>query len=129
LLVLQWLGFRSTYIKIKHEKRFEGKSSYTFSKLVKHAIDGITSQSEKLLRISIKIGFSIFVIAILWAIALVVLYFKQGAQPGYTSLMVMILLSTGLILMSIGIAGIYIGKIFEQAKGRPLYVIDRKVNF
>jgi polyisoprenyl-phosphate glycosyltransferase len=129
LMVLQSLGFRSTYIHIKHESRFKGKSSYTFAKLVNHAIDGITSQSDKLLRLSISLGFMIFLLAFIWAMTLVVLYFRHGAQPGYTSLMVMVLLSTGLILMSIGIAGIYIGKIFEQAKGRPLYIIDKKVNF
>jgi dolichol-phosphate mannosyltransferase len=128
LMVLRWLGFSSTYIDIVHEDRYEGKSSYTLSKLIKHAINGITSQSDKLLRLSISIGFTMFIVAIVWAFVLVILYFMRGSQPGYTSLMAMILLSTGLILMSIGIAGIYIGKIFEQVKDRPLYFIDKKMN-
>ncbi len=129
LMVLRLLGFKTDSMEIIHDARFEGKSSYTFGKLVAHAINGITSQSDKLLRISITVGFSCFAISILWVLTLFVLYFTHGLVPGYTSLMAVILLSTGLILMSIGIAGIYIGKIFEQVKGRPLYFIETRVNF
>lgn len=129
LMVLRILGFRSTTIQIVHEKRFEGKSSYTFFKLLKLAINGIVSQSDKLLRISISIGFTLFVVSILWTIYLIILYFTGNPPAGYTSLMVMLLVSTGLILMSIGVMGIYIGKIFEQVKERPLYFIDETTNF
>lgn len=129
LMVLRLLGFKTEYMEIIHDTRFEGKSSYTFSKLIAHAINGITSQSDKLLRISITVGFSCFALSILWVLALIILYFTHGLVPGYTSLMAVILLSTGLILMSIGVAGIYIGKIFEQVKDRPLYFIDTRINF
>lgn len=129
LLVLQLLGFSSTTISIEHNQRFEGKSSYSFSRLLRLAIDGITSQSDKLLRLSISLGFVIFILATFWAFWLVVSYFIRGSQPGYTSIMAMLSLSTGLILMSIGIMGLYIGKIFEQVKGRPLYWIEKSVNF
>ena len=129
LLILRILGFKSAHIEIDHEKRLTGNSSYNFSKLIKHAINGIASQSDKLLRLSIGVGFFVFFAAFIWACILISLYFVRGAFPGYTSLMVMLLLSTGLILMSIGIVGIYIGKIFEQSKNRPLYIIDKKMNF
>lgn len=129
LMVLRLLGFKTDYLEIKHDERFEGKSSYTFGKLITHAINGITSQSDKLLRISITVGFSCFALSILWVMALIILYFTHGLVPGYTSLMAVILLSTGLILMSIGVAGIYIGKIFEQVKERPLYFIESRINF
>jgi dolichol-phosphate mannosyltransferase len=128
LMVLRILGFKSATITIEHDKRFEGESSYSFFKLLKLAMNGIVSQSDKLLRISISIGFTLFIISFIWTIYLVVLYFTGNPPPGYTSMMVMLLLSTGLILMSIGVAGIYIGKIFEQVKGRPLYFIDEKIN-
>ena len=91
-------------------------------------MNGIVSQSDKLLRISISIGFTLFIISFIWTIYLVVLYFTGSPPPGYTSMMVLLLLSTGLILISIGVAGIYIGKIFEQVKDRPLYFIDEKIN-
>lgn len=129
LMVLRTLGFSSANISIIHEKRYEGKSSYNLSKLVKHALDGITSQSDKLLRISISVGFMFCGISIALVIYTVIKYIIVGALPGYTSLTSIILLSTGLILLSIGIAGMYIGKIFEQVKGRPLYFIDKKINF
>ncbi|MFN4253715.1 MAG: glycosyltransferase family 2 protein [Saprospiraceae bacterium] len=129
LMVLRNLGYRSTSIEVVHEKRFEGTSSYTLRKLISHAIDGITSQSDKLLHLSVRLGFLFCVASFVWASVLIVQYFVRGSLPGYTSLMVMLLLSTGLILSAIGIAGIYIGKIFEQVKQRPLYFIDKKVNF
>jgi dolichol-phosphate mannosyltransferase len=127
-MILRTLGFVSTQIPIIHDKRFEGKSSYNFSKLINHALDGITSQSDKLLRISISVGFLFCVISIATAIYTVAKYLIIGALPGYTSLTSLISLSTGLILLSIGVVGMYIGKIFEQVKNRPLYFIDRKIN-
>jgi glycosyltransferase involved in cell wall biosynthesis len=128
LMILRVLGFSYTEVIIEHRKRPEGKSSYTFSKLIKHALNGITSQSDKLLRISVSLGFFICLVAILLAGYLVFNYFANGALAGYTSLAMLVLLSTGLILMSIGIAGIYIGKIFDQSKNRPLYFVDKKLN-
>ncbi|MGZ3861853.1 MAG: glycosyltransferase family 2 protein [Bacteroidia bacterium] len=129
LMVLRMLGFSYSEIEIIHEKRYEGKSSYNLSKLIKHAIDGITSQSDKLLRISITIGFVFCAVSLFLALYTLIKYFMYGALPGYTSTTILLLLSTGLILLSIGIAGIYIGKIFEQSKNRPLYFIDKKINF
>ncbi len=128
LMILRELGFRHTYINIEHHERYEGKTSYTFSKLLNHAIDGITFNSTKLLRISIGIGFAMCTAAFFWASYLVYLYIFRNIPEGYTSLMVMLLLSTGIILISIGITGIYIGNIFQQVKGRPLYFIDKRLN-
>jgi dolichol-phosphate mannosyltransferase len=128
LMVLRWLGFSSSYIDIIHETRYKGKSSYNFYKLIKHALDGITSQSDRLLTLSIKLGFILCFLSIFWACYLVIAYFIHGALPGYTSLMAMLQLSTGLILMSVGTMGIYVGKIFAQSKGRPLYFIDKQIN-
>jgi glycosyltransferase involved in cell wall biosynthesis len=129
LNIIRFLGFSSTYIQIIHEERYEGRSSYNLSKLINHALNGITSQSDKLLRLSITVGFSFFIFAILWAFYLLIGFFIHGALAGYTSLMVALLLSTGIILMSIGVLGIYIGKIFEQVKSRPLYLVDKKINY
>lgn len=128
LMILRTLGFAATQIPIIHDKRFEGKSSYNLSKLINHALDGITSQSDKLLRISISVGFLFCIISIATAIYTVAKYLIIGALPGYTSLTSLISLSTGLILLSIGVVGMYIGKIFEQVKNRPLYFIDKKLN-
>ncbi len=129
LMVLRWLGFTNSYIIIEHEKRFAGNSSYNLYRLIKHAINGITSQSVKLLYISITIGILFFLFSIAMAAYLVFMYFESGYKAGWTSTILLMLLSTGLILMSIGITGIYIGKIFEQVKDRPLFLIEKKINF
>lgn len=128
LVILQWLGFRSAYVSIEHEKRYEGRSSYTFSKLLAHAFNGIVSQTEKLLKLSIYTGFTFFLVSIVAIIYIVLRSMKSGFQAGWASTTVLIILSTGLILMSLGIVGVYIGKIFEQTKKRPLYIIDKKIN-
>ena len=129
LLVLRWLGFSSTYLTIEHSERHSGRSSYSFWKLVEHAISGITSQSTFLLRISVGIGLAFCALSITTAFALVILYFVYGFKEGWASVVVLILLSTGVTLMSIGVAGIYIGRTFEQSKERPLFIVDRTVNY
>ncbi len=127
--LIKWIGFKSTYVSVEHRERYEGKSTYSISKLFITAIQGWTSYSDKLLRLSVYSGLLISLITLLVGIYIVLSYFMKSFQPGWPSLIVAILFSTGLILMSIGITGIYIGKIFDQTKGRPLYIIDKKINF
>jgi len=128
LMVLRWLGFNCTYLEIEHNERYEGKSSYNFSKLVLHAISGITSQSDKLLRLNVALGLILSMLSFLSIILIIILYFTIGFKSGWTSMIVVILFSTGIILTSIGISGIYIGKTFEQTKNRPRYLIDQFLN-
>ncbi len=128
LSMIRWLGFTKTEIIVEHEQRFSGRSSYTLKKLITLAIDGIVSQTEKLLRYSIYTGFSFAIIGFIAIIYIVLLYFYQGFQSGWASIVVLIIFCTGLILMSLGIVGIYIGKIFDQTKNRPLYLIDETIN-
>ena len=92
------------------------------------ALQGITSHSTKLLKLSIYVGFFIAFFAFLVGITIIILYFAIGFYPGWPSLFVTIAFATGLILMSNGIIGIYIGKMFEQSKDRPLYIIEEKLN-
>jgi len=129
LMVLRWVGLKSTSVEIEHEARYAGKSSYTLRKLINHAINGITSQSDKLLRISVGVGLVYFAVSIVASLYLTVSYFVYGYKEGWASTIVIILISTGFILMALGITGIYIGKIFEQVKGRPLFIIDQQLNF
>ena len=128
LMVLRWLGFPSSYLTIVHADRFEGKSSYNLRKLIIHALDGITSQSDKLLRLTASFGLVLSLIAFLAALSIIFRYFIHPFQAGWASIMVLILFVGGLIILSIGICGIYIGKIFEQSKNRPLYIIEEKLN-
>jgi dolichol-phosphate mannosyltransferase len=126
--MLKWIGFKSTYVPVIHNDRFEGRSTYNFFKLLRLAIQGWTSHSDKLLRFSIYGGFILSGITFMIGILIILRYIFRGFQPGWPSIFVAIIFSTGLILMSIGITGIYIGKIFEQTKNRPLFIVDKKIN-
>ena len=116
LMLLKSLGFHSTNIKINHKKRYEGKSSYGFITLIKLAIDGIISNSDTLLRKTITLGFIYVLFALAYSFYALFTYFYQGSYPGFTSIIIILLSSTGIILSSLGIIGIYIGKIFIQVK-------------
>lgn len=128
LMILRWLGYKSAFINIQHKERFEGKSSYNLSKLLHHAIDGITSQSDKLLRMTVVLGFFMSIAAFLGGLYIFIRSLISPFQSGWASLSILILFVGGLIITTIGISGIYIGKIFEQTKGRPLFIIDKKIN-
>lgn len=129
LMVLRWIGFRIEYLPVVHRERLEGTSSYTFGKLVAHAINGITSQSTKLLRIFVGLGFIFCLLSALSLVVIVGSYFLYGFKEGWASLISLILMSTGVIVFSLGILGIYIGQIFEQVRDRPLFVIEEILNY
>ncbi len=126
--LLKWLGFRQCYVAVPHRKGLRKGSSYTFGHLVRLAFRGWTAHSDRLLRLSIYFGTTLAALAFLAIAYIVVRYFLHGFQPGWPSLAVLILFSTGVILLSIGIVGLYIGKIFEQVKQRPLYIVDEVLN-
>ena len=128
LLILSWLGLPSAEVTVDHHPRHSGKSSYSYYKLFKHALNGISSQSVRLLYLSITVGISYLLGAFIYSSYLIFNYFNNGLKEGWTSLMVMILFSTGFILLSLGITGIYLGKVFEQVKSRPLYIINETKN-
>ena len=128
LMVLRWLGFSNATIEIQHDKRFEGKSSYNMKKLILHAIDGVTSQSDKLVRMMAGFGFILSLLSFIISLIVVIMYFIRPFKAGWPSLIILMLFLGGLIILSVGICGIYIGKIFEQTKNRPLYLIDKKLN-
>ena len=127
LFILRYLGFRIGDINYAHQGRFSGKSSYTLSSLINHAFSGILFQATVLLRWIVTLGFLFAISGISVALYLVWRHFTHVSLPGWTSLVVLILVSTGSILISLGIIGLYVGKIFDQAKQRPLYVIDNVV--
>ncbi|MBO4933879.1 MAG: glycosyltransferase family 2 protein [Clostridia bacterium] len=128
-LFIKWLGFRQAAIDIDADKRYEGKSSYNFKRKINMATEFITSQSNKPLRFASKLGFLIAFVAFVVAIVKVIQFFVTGNVPsGWTSLFVSIFLIGGLILMALGIIGIYIGYVFDEVKRRPLYVVRSVVN-
>jgi dolichol-phosphate mannosyltransferase len=126
LLILHWLGFRRTVLPLRHEDRYEGRSSYTLGKLIEVAVDGMFFQTTRLLRWIVIFGFFMAACGLGLAAVFIAFYFTAHALPGFTALAVLILFVGGFIIVSTGIIGLYVGKIFDQVKGRPLYVVERR---
>lgn len=126
---IKWMGFHSTSVNVEHNKRKEGKSSYNMKKLITLATDVIISQSNKPLRLSIQFGFIISLVSFIYGLYLMFRYFFLfQTVPGWTSVMVSIYFIGGLIFFNFGILGLYIGKVFNETKGRPLYLIQDKTD-
>jgi len=127
LLILHWLGFRQATIDFRQSDRAAGRSSYDFRRLVRVALDGVFFQSTLLLRYVVYTGFWVAAAGGLLAIYAMVVFAAGRSLPQWTALPVLILLLTGFIIISTGVTGLYVGKIFEQVKGRPLYVVDTRI--
>lgn len=127
LPILLWLGFNHTSIEYEHGERHAGESSYSLRALFRLAVEGVFFQTASLLRWIVYLGFGVASAGLLLAIALVVLAIVVNPPPGWTSLAVLLLLIGGFIIVSTGVTGLYIGKIFQQVKNRPLYLIDEEI--
>ena len=124
-LFINWIGFKRVEINIEHSQREEGKSAYTLAKLINLAINSIVSQSNKPLKLSIKFGFIVSFISFIYAFWLIIRYFIFSVPvEGWTSVMVSIYFIGGLLFANMGILGLYIGKIFDETKNRPLYLVQ-----
>ena len=120
-----WVGFRRIELDIEHARRIQGGSSYTFRKMVSLAMDSIVAHSSKLLRLTVKLGLTLSVLSLGYALWMIVRYFLWAIPVvGWTSLIVSVYFTAGLIIGSIGIIGLYVGKIFDEVKQRPLYIIE-----
>jgi dolichol-phosphate mannosyltransferase len=128
--LIRYLGFKDTRIPIEHDKRGEGKSSYTLRKLFTHAFNILISNTNKPLRLMVQFGFFFSLVSMILVIYNIVAKLTGIIQvPGYTSTVFSIWFVGGLIMMQLGVVGIYIGRIFDQVKGRPIFVVMDKINF
>ena len=125
LFVLNWLGFEQGSVEIEQDDRAAGRSSYTLGRLLRHAMNGVFFQTTNLLAYVVYLGFGLASAGLIWAAYLVYLYATAHPPPGFTSVMVMQLVVGGFIIMSTGVTGLYVGRVFQQVKGRPLYVVDQ----
>ena len=128
-MFIRWLGFNQTAINLKADARYEGESSYNMKKKLKMAFEIITSQSNKPLMISVKAGFAIAVIALIYIIYVIVRALVVGdTLAGWPSLIGSVYLMGGILLCALGVVGIYVGNIFNEAKNRPIYVISECID-
>lgn len=127
--MVKWVGFCRTAIEVKHAERFSGSTSYNWSKLFQLALDIILANSEKPIRLIVKFGFLVTCLSFLLGAVIIYRYLMhQITVPGYTSILVSIWFIGGVILFVLGLIGLYIGKIFESVKQRPIYIIDEFTN-
>ena len=128
--LIRYLGFTKTTMDVQHAERAEGQSSYNLYKLLKLSFDVIISNSNKPLRMAVGLGFSMSALSFLLALYnLVARLIGLISLPGYTTTVFSIWFVGGLMLFVMGILGLYIGKIFDQVKGRQLFIVKDKVNF
>jgi dolichol-phosphate mannosyltransferase len=127
--LVEYLGFKKTAIDVKHAGRFEGKTSYSFSKLLHLTMDVILSNSNKPLKITVKFGFAISLISFLLAIYNIFAHWLGIIKvAGYTTTVFSIWFVGGLILLVLGVLGLYIGRIFDQVKERQLFIVRDEIN-
>jgi dolichol-phosphate mannosyltransferase len=120
-----WIGFQQTYIRFERDPRFAGEVKYTFRKSLSLAINGLVSFSRVPLRLSTYIGLVAAVVAVMMAV--LVLYWRivspTSPLTGFASIVIAIFFLGSVQLVSIGILGEYVGRIYEEVKGRPVYVL------
>lgn len=126
-LMIKWLGFKIGYVDIEHSMRISGTSSYNYLKLISLAFDTIISQTNKPLRMSIKFGFSIAIASLMYLLYLIFQKLWFNVSLGWTSIMVSIFFIGGLLFANLGLIGIYIGKIYDEVKNRPIYIVREVV--
>lgn len=126
--LMSHLGFNTIIIDIEHQSRFEGKSSYSLSKLLKLSEDVIIANSNRPLRIGIGLGSIMTLLSFVFVIYNLVLYFTNSVIPGFSSTIISIWFVGGMIVMMIGVLGLYIDRIFNQVKNRQIFIVDEVIN-
>lgn len=121
---IAWLGFPTSSIDVEQHSRFAGQSGYTIGKLLRLAAFSVVAYSDKPLRLTVKCGLVFSAVSFLLGLGLIFDHLFGGQRlPGWSSILISIYLVGGLIMASVGIVGLYIGKIFDLTRDRPPYVI------
>lgn len=126
--LVEWLGFRTGFVDVQHAPRYEGQSSYNLVRLLRMALDGMVSFSNRPLYISVGLGLGLSLLSAVYGAYLIARYLLDPAAftvEGWLSTMTVTAFLGGLVLLNQGVLGIYLGRLYNQAKGRPLYVIDQ----
>ena len=125
--MVKWVGFKSASVDIEHAQRTNGSSNYDFKKLSKLALDVILSTSDKPMRLTVRLGIYVAFFALLFGLYVILrAVFFGFSVSGYASIIFSIWFLSGIILATLGIVGLYVGKIFEGVKNRPVYIIEKE---
>ena len=125
--LFSWIGFKKIEFLYDRDKRIAGKTKWNYLKLFHLAMDGITSFTTAPLKIATWVGSIISIVAVIYAVVIFIRTIIQGIDvPGYASTMIVVLILGGIQLLSLGIIGEYLGRIFMQTKNRPNYLIQEE---
>lgn len=125
--IIPSMGFKNTTLEYEEKPRLAGESKYSLKKMLKLAADGITSFSIRPLQLISFCGILAFILSIIMLIYAIVVYIESGTLPGWTSIVVPIWFLGGIQLLSLGVVGEYIGKIYMETKHRPRYIVDQVI--
>ena len=126
--MIVWMGYRSVILPYHEPERVAGKSKYSVGKMIRLASDAIFSFSLMPLYIGLSAGFTFIILALIQMIYVLVLWLTHQTNrivPGWSSLMAVLLIASGIIMILLGFIGVYVGYIFQEAKHRPIYLIRR----
>ncbi|MEG0691606.1 MAG: glycosyltransferase family 2 protein [Oscillospiraceae bacterium] len=126
--IVPLIGYRYSIVEYERGERFAGESKYPLKKMLSFALDGITSFSVKPIRIITSVGFIIFIISIIALVYSLVVKFFGSTDTGWTSLICSIWMIGGIQLLSIGVIGEYVGKIYFETKARPKFIIEKEID-
>ena len=126
-----WLGFKQTSVKYDRQQRAAGQPKQTLRRLVRYALDGMISFSYRPLRWVTGLGFVVSIVSFLLALYYFITFFAfhKTSGGGFTTLILCVLFLGGVQLISIGVLGEYIGRIYDESKQRPLYVVEERLGF
>jgi glycosyltransferase involved in cell wall biosynthesis len=128
--IFSWVGFQQCYVEYSAAERAAGSSKYSLSRMMRLALTGILSFSTRPLQLSIYVGMGMALVGFLIGIIAIIEYFAAADVPsGFTTLVTLLVMFSGVQLVFMGILGIYVGAIYEEVKGRPHYVVERRINF
>ena len=126
--LVSWVGFRQTYVEYSRDKRFAGETKYPLKKMVALAMNGVASFSYKPLRLATMTGAALSLLGFIYMIAVVFQkLFTDTTIQGWTSLIIILLFTQGMVLIVLGLAGEYIGRIYDETKNRPIYIVADEI--
>ncbi len=128
-VMVQWVGFRRTAVDVEHASRFAGATSYTFGRAVRLALNVCLAFSDRLLRLTILLGAAVTVAAILAGIVVFIRALRHEISvTGWASLIISVWMACGVLITIMGIIGLYVGRIFDETKHRPAFIVRDTVN-
>ena len=126
--MIGWIGYKQTFIEYNANKRYAGTSKYTIKKMLLFSLNGITSFSSKPLRISFVLGIVVLFVSIIYAFFAFYIWLKGNTVQGWASILFCVLFLGSIQLISIGVIGEYLARVYNEIKNRPLYIVRSKLD-